>query len=352
MCKVILKSLENKKILNLHFLNNHYFVTMKKIHIALFITLISFGISAFGQNPKRPKLLGIAHVAFATDDFANSRQYFSEYLGYAEVHELKRPDQNGDTITWMTAYKVNDNQVIELFPETPNRKNKDNKLMHIAFLTDDAEAMRLYLASKGCQVPSQINKGKFIDNLNFFVYDPNGIAIEIVQYPSDGLTVSKYGQDLLSTRLSAKIRHVAFSCYDVDKAFDFYLNVLGFTELWRHGPTPEKVGWIHLKFPDSDQTIELMLSESEQLTKGQLGGQNHFCLEVSDIKVVETELDKRTLPPGCRINKPNIGKNDHRWQLNTFNIDGTRVEFMEDHTWDGTNPPSSTGKLMRKPEKQ
>ena len=329
---------------------------MKNLNTVPFFLVILLGavmhIPGKSQSiPKRPKLLGIAHVAFATDDFANSRRYFSEYLGYAEVHELKRPNENGDTIVWMTAYKVNDEQVIELFPENPNRKNRENKLMHIAFLTDDAETMRLYLASKGCKVPPQTNKGKFIDNLNYFVEDPNGVAIEIVQYPAGGMTDLMRGQDLLSTRLSTKISHVGFSCYDVDKAFEFYFNVLGFTELWRHGPTPEKVGWVHLKFPDSDQTIELMLSENEQLTKGQSGSQNHFCLEVNDIKIVEEELAKRILPLGCRANKPGIGRNDHKWQLNTFNIDGTRIEFMEDHTWDGTNPPSSTGELMRKPPK-
>jgi lactoylglutathione lyase len=304
------------------------------------------------ESPKRPKMSGLAHVAFATDDFANSRKYFNEYLGYAEVYELKRPGEKGDTIVWMTAYKVNDDQVIELYPENPNRKNNDNKLMHIAFLTDDAEAMRLYLASKGCKVPAQVNKGKYIDNLQFFVYDPNGIAIEIVQYPGEGLTNRLRGKNLLSTPLSSKISHVGFSCYDVDKALDFYLNVLGFTELWRHGPTPEKVGWVHLKFPDSDQTIELMLSESEKLSKLQLGGQNHFCLEVKDIKVVQTELAKRVLPQGCTVNAPTIGRNDHKRQLNTRNIDGTRVEFMEDHSWDGATQPSSTGRLMRKPKKQ
>ncbi|MCE5204978.1 MAG: VOC family protein [Porphyromonadaceae bacterium] len=331
---------------------------MNIFRAVLIIPVIFFGTALFAQRqgkpemPKRPRLLGLAHVAFATDDFANSRRYFSDYLGYAEVHELKRPDEKGDTVVWMTAYKVNDDQVIELFPENPKRRNNENKLMHIGFLTDDAEAMRVYLASKGCKVPAQVNKGKYIDNLNFFVYDPNGVAIEIVQYPRGGLTDGLRGNDLLATRLSRKISHVGFSCYDVDKAFDFYFNILGFTELWRHGPTPEKVGWVHLKFPDSDQTIELMLSENEKLSKSQLGSQNHICLVTNDIKTVETALAGRVLPSGCTVAAPTIGKNDHKRQLNTRNIDGTRIEFMEDHSWDGSNPSSSTGKLMRKQKKQ
>ena len=299
-------------------------------------------------TPKRPKILGIAHVAFATDDFENSRKFLSDYLGYTEVHALRRPNEKGDSAVWMTDYKVNDEQWIELFPENPTRANKDNKLKHIAFLTDDAEAMRLYLASKGCKVPAQVNRGKEIDNMNFMTADPNGVMIEIVQYPADGSNVATRGQFLSPLRLSSKISHVGFTCSDVDKALDFYTNVLGFTRIWQHGPTPDKVGWIHLRFPDSDQTIELMLSESPQLTKAQLGSQNHICLQVKDIKAVEAGLAQRTLPPGCKANAPATGKNDHRRQLNVYNSDGTRFEYMEDHTWDGTNPPSSTGEPMRK----
>ena len=306
------------------------------------------GAQTQAQTPKRPKLLGIAHVAFATDDMANSRAFFSDYLGYAEENEIKRPgEESGDSVVYMTVYKVNDEQVIQLFPERPDRKNRDNKLMHVAFLTDNAEALRIYLASKGCAVPAQVNRGKDIDNLNFVVHDPNGVAIEIVQYPVGGFTSTTRGQFLSSRRLSTRISHVGFSCDDVDKALDFYVNVLGFREVWRGGPTPDKVAWIHLKFPDSDQTIELMLSDEAQQTKAKLGSQNHICLEVKDIKTVESELAKRTLPPGCVVKTPAIGQ-DHKWQLNVLNYDGTRVEYMEDHTWDGVKPPSSTGKPMRK----
>jgi len=296
----------------------------------------------------RPKLLGIAHIAFYTGDFANSRHYFSDYLGYTEILELKRPQPGGtDSLTWMTAYKVNDDQIIELFPEKPDRPNPVNKLFHIGLLTDDAEGMRLYLASKGCKVPPKTNRGKVVDNLNYNVTDPNGTILEIVQYPPDGYTARTRGQGLSTRRLSTRISHVGFSVPDVDKALDFYVNTLGFTEIWRNGPTPDKIGWIHLKFPDSNQTLELMLYENDPQTKAQSGSRNHLCLEVKDIKAVEAGLAGRTLPEGCRTNPPSIGKNDHKWQLNTFNSDGTRIEFMEDHTWDGTSPPSSTGEVMR-----
>jgi len=289
---------------------------------------------------QRPKLLGLAHVAFYTGDFANSRQYFSDYLGYTETLALKRPQPDGgtDSITWMTAYKVNDDQVIELFPEKPGRPNPANKLVHIGLLTDDAEGMRLYLASRGCKVPPKNNRGKVMDNIYFNVTDPAGTLLEIVQYPPDGYTVRTRGQGLSDHRLSTRIGHVGVGVTNLDKALDFYINTLGFTELWRSGPTPDKA-WVHLKFPDSDQTLEMMLYDSTQS-----GNMNHACLEVKDIKAVETALAGRTLPEGCHTKPPVIGKNDHKWQLNTYNIDGTRVEFMEDHAWDGAPPPILQGK--------
>ena len=332
---------------------------------------LAWGQAPNGTAPKRPKLLGISHVGFATDDLEASRQYFRDYLGYPEMQVIKHPAPAAagdgerasrraaqalavpppapDSVVYMTAYRVNEDQFIQLFPESLDRKNQDNKLTHISFLTDDAEGMRLYLASKGWQVPSKVTRGKEVDNINCFIRDPNGVGIEIVQYPADGFMATTRERFLAPTRLSTRIGHVGFTCDDLDKALDFYVNILGFKEIWRGGPVPEKVGWIHLRFPDSDQTIELMLSDQPP-TRAKLGSQNHICLQVKDIKTVEAGLAQRTLPTGCKTTEAKLG-GDRRWQLNTFSPDGTRIEFMEDHTADGTTPPSSTGVPMRQPNK-
>ena len=56
----------------------------------------------------------------------------------------------------MTFFKVNERQYIEIFPE---KTSKTDRLNHISIETDDAEAMRVYLGSKGLTVPAKVGKG-------------------------------------------------------------------------------------------------------------------------------------------------------------------------------------------------
>jgi hypothetical protein len=56
-----------------------------------------------------------------------------------------------------------------------------------------------------------------------------------------------------------------------------------------------------------------------------LGVMNHIALGVTDIKVVEKQLRKNGWKPG---EEPQIGR-DGKWQLNLYDPDDTRVEFME-----------------------
>jgi lactoylglutathione lyase len=63
-----------------------------------------------------------------------------------------------------------------------------------------------------------------------------------------------------------------------------------------------------------------------------LGSAHHVALLVTDIQQALETVRART-QPGDRNHRatPNIGVNN-RWQLNVFDPDGTRVEFMEPFT--------------------
>src|SRR5438045_3892932 len=74
--------------------------------------------------------------------------------------------------------KVNENQYLELFAESPK---EDGHLNHLSFLTDLAEGLGVYLESRGVKVPDKVSKSR-IGNLNFNVVDPDGHTVEIVQY--------------------------------------------------------------------------------------------------------------------------------------------------------------------------
>src|SRR5215472_10129335 len=111
------------------------------------------------DEPRRPSILGVAHMALYVSDLQKARAFYKDFLGYAEPYALKRED-GSDRIAFI---KINEDQYVELFAEAPKQ---DGQLNHIAFYTDSAEDMRVYLASRGVRVPAAVGKGK-IGNSNF-----------------------------------------------------------------------------------------------------------------------------------------------------------------------------------------
>lgn len=313
---------------------------MKKSTAILSLLLLCASATAWAQDaaPKRPPITGVAHAAYFTKDFEGSRRFFKEFLGYNEPITLT----NADGVATLAVIKINDRQFVEIFPE---REANTHRMYHFAIETPDAEAMRVYLESKGYKVPEKTPKGR-TGNSNYFVTDPNGTICEIVQYEPDGMTALNRGKDLPDTRVSNRMSHVGFMVPDLDKATSFYCDVLGFTEVWRGGSSPDRVTWVHLKVPEGDETIELMLYNSDP-TWDRMGTMNHICLEVKDVNVAKQTLDARRLPEGYREpNGPNTGINKKR-QINYYMIDGTRIEVMEDHTIDGLPAPSSTAPPLK-----
>ena len=62
---------------------------MRNLLIILLITA-----SAFAQQKEvqRPRILGVAHVAFYVSDLTKTRAFYKDFLGYDEVFTLKRDD--------------------------------------------------------------------------------------------------------------------------------------------------------------------------------------------------------------------------------------------------------------------
>ncbi len=73
------------------------------------VMLLGSGAAAWAQQiPPRPKILGLAHVAFASHDLDASRKFYGGLLGYEEVSQWK----NADGSTAFTFFKINDHQYI------------------------------------------------------------------------------------------------------------------------------------------------------------------------------------------------------------------------------------------------
>ncbi len=301
---------------------------MKRLSLLLIITCL--GAAA---QPPRPKILGVAHIALFAKDLDKSRDFYHDFLGFDEPYSL----QNADGSPSMTFFKINERQYIELSPE---REPASNRLNHIALQTENAEAMRRYLASKGVKVPDKTPKGR-IGNSNFTFRDPAGHAVEIVQYEPDSQTAREKGKHLPETRISKRMMHVGIIVTQLEPEMRFYTDVLGFQEIWRGSGNGTQLSWINVKVPDGDDYIEFMLYKDAPAPTAR-GSAHHLCLETPDAAASVAALEARPYRKQyTRQLEVRTGRNRKR-QVNIFDPDGTRTELMEPFTVDGQPAPSST----------
>ena len=288
---------------------------------------------------KRPRILGVAHMAVFVSDLQKARAFYKDFLGYGEPYALKR-DDGSDRIAFI---KINEDQYLELFAENPKQ---DGHLNHISFFTDSAEAMRAYLASRGIKVPEKVGKGK-IGNSNFNITDPDGHTVEIVQYEPDSWTRREKGKYLPETRISTHMAHVGVLIGALDPALKFYHDLLGFEEFWRGSSSGRELSWVNMRVPDGDDYLEFMLYSTPP-DEAQRGVKNHVCLVTPNIEKAVTTLQARAAKTGyTRPIEIKVGTNRKR-QANLFDPDGTRIELMEPNTVDGKPAPSSTAPAPRR----
>ena len=301
------------------------------------LALAATQLFAQQQPVQRPKILGISHVGFFVSDLPKAIWFWDDFLGYAEPYDLKRKDGS----VRIAFIKINDHQHIELFNEASAEKG--SHFSHIAFIVDNAEQMREYLASKGIEVKPHVGKGRTGD-LNFEIKDPDGHLVEFVQPDPDGLEAQNQGKFLPPTRISDHIMHIGFLVGNSQKAIDFYGNLLGFHEFWRGSSSGKELSWIDMRVPDGDDYVEFMLYK-DLPPVDKWGVKNHVSLTVPSVqKAIETLDARPAYKDYLNYAKPpqmQVGVNQQR-QVNLFDPDGTRVELMEPDTINGKPTPSST----------
>jgi catechol 2,3-dioxygenase-like lactoylglutathione lyase family enzyme len=305
-----------------------------KTKILIFALLSLTLISLAAVAPNRPKISGVAHMAIYVSDVEKARIFYRDWLGFQEPYDLK----NADGSLSLTFFKVNENQYIEVFP---GLKPEQDRLNHIAFQTDNAEALRVYLAAKGVKVPDKVNKVR-IGNTSFNIKDPEGHTVEITQYEKSGWTRRETGKFLSDKRISTRMMHVGIIVGDASEAAKFYTDILGLKEFWRgSSATAKTVSWLNMRLPESQDYVEFMLYTDLPAPTAR-GSQHHICLEVPDINKALAQLEASPFRKNyTRPLEIRTGINRRR-QLNLFDPDGTRIELMEPRTIDGKTPANST----------
>jgi catechol 2,3-dioxygenase-like lactoylglutathione lyase family enzyme len=299
-----------------------------------------FSVPAACAPPLRPKIVGIASIAFKAGDAKAARGFYSTILGFQEAAEITVSEGGGDHI-W---FKVNDHQSIEVDPIFGGPK-KDDKLIHVVFETTDVGQLSEYLASKSIgapeythrhreglglasaskhvTVPANICKG-FDGNLYLTVQDPDGHSIDFVQYQPASILSRPVNPSTPDTRVSGHILHVGIFVKDRAKADAFYKDVLGFRPMWE-GNIESPTHPVALLVPDGGDWLEYtVMKKGNKFKPEQLGAINHVCLEVKEIQApYKTVIERGYQPP----HEPSIGTSGH-WLANLFDPDGSRVELM------------------------
>jgi catechol 2,3-dioxygenase-like lactoylglutathione lyase family enzyme len=284
---------------------------MKRVALATAIVLLVSGVAASpGDLPKRPRILGIARVQVFVTDISASRSFYSKIF-----------NQAGDC-NWCE--KVSDrNFMVNLFqrislPQMPSPA-PSNLIEEITFATDDVPKLRRYFIAHHIAV----NKPNKPEDDYLRVVDPEGHQVGFVRL---GAVPSEEVVARLRLQIPFRIIHAGFIVRHRAAEDAFYKDILGFRVYWHGGMNDSETDWVDMQVPDGTDWLEYMLNVSPEADQHTRGVMNHLAIGIPDIKATTERLRDEGVVP--ILEEPKIGR-DGKWQLNFYDPDGTRVEFME-----------------------
>jgi catechol 2,3-dioxygenase-like lactoylglutathione lyase family enzyme len=287
------------------------------IAIAAMASLVAAGLQAGAQSgPARPRITGVAGFAAKVADMAAARAFYSGVLGLDEAFTIRSPVGGSDLVT----FKINEGQYVYVAPDLKDAN--ESRLLFVSFETADARALRAYLAGKGVEVPPAVGADPE-GNLSLVVKDPEGNAVQFIQYQPGSLHGRNQGKFLSPRRLSDHALHVGYRIRDPEALDRFYKDILGYRLIWKGGSRDDRFDWISMAVPDGNQWIEYMVNTGTPSPR-QLGVLNHLALGTLDIEGAHKQVVERGYADKAA---PSIGR-DGRWLMHLYDKDLTRTEFM------------------------
>jgi catechol 2,3-dioxygenase-like lactoylglutathione lyase family enzyme len=260
--------------------------------------------------PQRPKIPAVAYVRIFASNLVNSRKFYAEILRPGDaLPTLLSPDGwQVDPAAWRESLPRPQVELIQVPSPAPA-----SLLDEVVFLTNNTGALRTYLISKGVSVRSSRKSPKY-----FQVVDPEGHHIGFIE-----------GRKSLSSTQAPHsawpIIHAGFVVRDRVATEHFYKDILGFLPYWYGGMKDDQTDWVSMQVPDGTDWLEFMVNVSPDADQRLRGIMNHIAIGVTDIHATE----QRLRDTGLKLTEePHIGRGG-KWQLNVYDPDGTRVEFME-----------------------
>jgi len=282
----------------------------------LLATVVFCGYAAAQENAQRPHIIGIAGVTIYVTDDHNARKFYDAALDQHSTHSkpclwCERPPDFSLSIS------LNNFQSILLKPAS---SPPANLIREVTFWTDDVAALRRYLVANRVAVGDLAGpRVKYL-----LLADPEGHRISFSE--TAGVLKNKK-VNVVQTRggYENEIIHAGFIVHDRAATEDFYKDILGFRPYWHGGMKDDQTDWVSLQVPDGTDWLEFMVNVSPDADQRLRGIMNHIAIGVTDIRATE----QRLRDTGLKLTEePHIGRGG-KWQLNVYDPDGTRIEFME-----------------------
>lgn len=282
----------------------------------LFTMLLCCATAASSDSPKRPRIFGLVRVSILSTDVPQSLTFYAKTLGI-----------NQEACEWCEkipapVFFLNPNQILELSPSTAPAP--DNMILSIAFQTDNVRELRRYLEAHQIHV-NNVDRSNSASAKILSFNDPEAHHIIFIQNP---LTppIPQPGSLSSAAPVSAlHIIHAGFIVRDRAATEHFYKDILGFRPYWHGGMKDDQTDWVSMQVPDGTDWLEFMVNVEPDADQRLRGIMNHIAIGVPDIHATQ----KKLIENGAKLTEePQIGR-DGKWQLNLYDPDETRIEFME-----------------------
>jgi catechol 2,3-dioxygenase-like lactoylglutathione lyase family enzyme len=265
------------------------------------------GAASFTSAQQRPAITGIAFVRVYSSDAAATANFYGKTLGYAA-------SKDGS----ITRYPVNDLQWVETTP-LPSPAPAA-RLAAVGFMTRDARALEQYLKAHSVEIADPLKNG------SFSVRDPEGNLIFFVDQKSSA-TKQPGREKIPANAASRRMIHTGFVVKSEEAENRFYREILGFRPYWRGGRNDTSIDYVSQQVPEGSDWLEYMLNVPADASPKQLGSSDHMSLGVEHMPDAIAALAHNGCEgPNCMASKKG---RDGKVQLNLFDPDLTRVEYME-----------------------